>query len=115
MASELTDHELDQIEQRAEEATRGPWFIRKLDDSHAMNLIAVSTEPDTGKGERWPDFDHGTIVAATLVQEPRYVDIADDRWDLNAVFIAHARADVPRLVTEIRRLRARGQVGGQPI
>jgi hypothetical protein len=42
------------------------------------------------------------------VQQPRYVDLADGRWDENARFIAHARSDIPRLVAEIRRLRGKG-------
>jgi len=45
------------------------------------------------------------MVAATLVQQPCHVDVADERWDENARFIANARQDVPRLIAEIRRLR----------
>lgn len=101
----ITNEELDEIEERANAATPGPWHVRRLDDEDAMNLVAISTIPDTGLGERWPEFHHDQIVAATLVQQPRYVDIADDRWDENARFIASARQDIPRLVAEIRRLR----------
>ncbi|WP_240528932.1 hypothetical protein [Streptomyces humi] len=97
--------DLAEIEEMCAVATPGPWFVRHLDDSHAMNLLAVSTVADTGLGERWPDFDHGELIAATLVQEPRYVDCADERWDENAAFIAMAREAVPRLVREVRRLR----------
>ena len=104
--SELSEAQLLEIERRAAAATPGPWFVRFLDDVNAMNLVAVGTTPDTGAGERWPDFDHSTIVAATLVQEPRYVDIGDHLWDENAAFIAQARSDIPRLIAEIRRLRA---------
>jgi uncharacterized protein YbjT (DUF2867 family) len=43
---------------------------------------------------------------ATLVQQTRYIDIADERWDANAAFIAAARTVVPRLLAEITRLRA---------
>jgi hypothetical protein len=101
----LTEHELIAIEEIAAAATPGPWYIRYLDDDHAANLVAVSTKPDTGRGERWPDFDEGDIIAATLIQFPsRYVDCADERWDENARFIARARQDIPRLVAEIRRL-----------
>lgn len=78
--------------------------MRQLDDDFAMSLVAISTVADTGLGERWPDSDHRDIVAATLVQQPRYVDIADERWDENAAFIASARQDIPRLISEIRRL-----------
>lgn len=107
----LSDAELDLIERRAEAATPGPWFVRFLDDINAMGLIAVSTQPDTGQGERWPDFDQWTIIAATLVQEPRYADIEDGRWDENARFIAAARSDIGRLIDEVRRLR--GQVAAE--
>ena len=110
--SGLTDDELEQIELRYQSATPGPWFVRRFDDDVAMSLITVSTIPDTGLVERWPDFDHGEIVAATLVQDPRYVDAADHKWNENALFIAHARIDIPHLVAEIRRLRAQG-AGGQ--
>ncbi len=86
-------------------ATPGPWFVRILDDEHAMNLVAVSTVPDTGRNERWPAFDPRQIVAATLVQYPQYVDSGDERWDENAAFIAMARETMPLLVAEVRRLR----------
>ncbi|MFK0173607.1 hypothetical protein ACIQU5_32975 [Streptomyces sp. NPDC090306] len=100
-----TDAELADMEELVAVTTPGPWHVRLLDDDWAMGLVAVSTLPDTGQGERWPHFDHGRIVAATLVQQPRYVDVADERWDENAQFIANAREDVPRLVAEVRRLR----------
>jgi hypothetical protein len=102
----MSDDDISEIEQRVAATTPGPWHLRQLDDENAMNLIAVSTAPDTGLGERWPEFDHGELVAATLVQQPRYVDVHDERWDENADFIAHARTDVPRLIAEVRRLRA---------
>lgn len=101
----LTHEELAGIEGRVEATTPGPWYVRILDDDYAMGLVAVSTVPDTGLGERWPEFGHDQIVAATLVQQPRYVDVEDGRWDENARFIANARQDIPRLLAEVRRLR----------
>ncbi|MEU8218274.1 hypothetical protein AB0C47_21225 [Micromonospora taraxaci] len=101
----MTEQELAEIEEIANAATPGPWYVRQLDDDFAMSLVAVSTIPDTGLGERWPDFDHHEIVAATLVQQPRYVDVTDERWDENAQFIASARQNIPRLIAEVRRLR----------
>lgn len=47
----LTDEELAAIEELAQAAAPGPWFVRNLDDDHAMNLVAIST-PDTGCSER---------------------------------------------------------------
>ncbi|WP_206025172.1 hypothetical protein [Micromonospora zingiberis] len=102
----MREDELTEIEELCAAATPGPWFVRSLDDEHAMNLVAVSVVPDDGAGARWPDFDHREIVAATLVQQPRCVDSGDERWDENAAFIAMARQAVPRLVAEIRRLRS---------
>jgi hypothetical protein len=108
----LSDDDLAAIEQRAEAATPGPWHVRFLDDDHAANLVAVATTPDTGRGERWPDFAAGDLIAATLVQFPnRYIDCSDGHWDENATFIAHARQDIPRLLAEIRYLRT--QLRGQ--
>jgi hypothetical protein len=110
--TDLTDAELDEIELNATRATPGPWFVRQLDDDWASSMVAVSTVPDTGQGERWPAFDAGDIVAATLVQAPvRYVDIRDQDWQGNAAFIAAARTAVPRLVAEIRRLRGQTEGG----
>ena len=101
----LTEEELDELDEIEKAATPGPWFVRNLDDTAAMNLVAISTVPDTGHVDRWPEFDHGEIVAATLVQKPRYVDCIDGRWDENAYFIATARNKIPLLIAEIRRLR----------
>jgi hypothetical protein len=101
----MQESEIGEIEELCSAATPGPWFVRNLDDDHAMSLVAVSTSPDTGRAERWPAFDHGDIVAATLVQHPRYVDSRDGCWDDNAAFIAMAREAVPLLVAEVRRLR----------
>jgi hypothetical protein len=106
MEDELTNEELTAIEDRCRAATPGPWFVRHLDDDNAMSLTAVGTSSDRGQSERWPDFEPGQIIAATLVQHPRYVDSADQRWDENAAFIAAARLDVERLIAEIRRLTA---------
>jgi hypothetical protein len=50
-------------------------------------------------------FAASDVVGATLVQFPnRNIDCADERWDENAMFIAHTREDVPRLIAEIRGL-----------
>ncbi|XVU26736.1 hypothetical protein ACQPZJ_06690 [Actinoplanes sp. CA-054009] len=108
----MDDEELEEIKEICSAATPGPWFVRALDDDQAMGLVAVSTVPDTGLGERWPTFDHRQIIAATLVQHPRYVDSADQCWEENAAFIAMARDAVPRLLEEVRHLRE--QSAGEP-
>jgi len=101
----ITNEELLRLLEMAKLATPRPWYLRNLDDTHAMNLVGISTVQDTGKGERWPKFDSGEIVAATLVQEPRYVDVADKKWEENARYIIAAATLVPDLVKEIIDLR----------
>ncbi|GAA2457492.1 hypothetical protein GCM10010433_69330 [Streptomyces pulveraceus] len=102
----MREGELEEIEELCSAATPAPWFVRTLDDESAMNLVVVSTAPNSGTAERWPNFDHREMIAATLIQHPRYVDSGDERWDENAAFIAMAREAVPRLVDEVRRLRS---------
>lgn len=103
----FSDQELKHLLELAKRATPGPWFVRHLDDSHAMNLVAVSNVADTGRGERWPEFNHAEMIAATLVQEPRYVDVGDSRWEENAAYIAAAANVLPSLVEELLELRRR--------
>jgi hypothetical protein len=72
------------IEQRVAAATPGPWTSR----------LACYVEAGSG----------GQVVAVTCVRgvdgHPSLPGLA------NAEFIAHARTDIPRLLEEVRRLRA---------
>ncbi|MFF2193438.1 hypothetical protein [Streptomyces sp. NPDC058157] len=102
---QLGEVELRRIEERADSATPGPWFVRQLDDREFMTLVAVSTVPDVESVDSHPGFQSGQNVALALVQDPQYADVPDGLWDENANFIAHARQDIPRLVAEVRRLR----------
>ena len=103
----LTDTRLRELLELSRKATPTPWHVRHLDDDDAMNLTAISTAPDTGKFERWPNFDAKEIVAATLVQAPRYVCIGDEKWDENAAYIVAAANALPSLIEEILELRER--------
>jgi hypothetical protein len=105
MNNRLSDDELKDLLALSQKATPAPWYVRHLDDDHAMSLTAVSTVPDTGKSERWPKFDHQEIIAATLVQEPRYVCVGDDKWEENAALIATAINVLPALIQELLELR----------
>lgn len=73
---------LDNIEQRANAASTGPWDVY----SNSSGYCYV-----TGRG-----FDH----------------IADDMSEANAEFIAHARDDVPKLVAVLKDLLAMHHDGG---
>lgn len=88
MSEHLTDAELDEIEARAEKATEGPW-VAECGSSNSPCIDFVLTENID------PRLDDRASIAET------YTDEAE-----NADFIASARTDVPRLVAEVRRLRA---------
>lgn len=76
----MDDETLRQIEERAAAATPGPW-------AHGA-----------AEGGSWACAGDEAIV--TLDGREHGQDVAD------AEFIAHARQDVPALLTEVRRLRA---------
>ena len=77
--AEITEEELQAIETRCARATTGPWqsFVEGRDHTSGSNFIRTAGEDIELSGASVADQD----------------------------FIAHARQDVPRLVTEIRRLR----------
>lgn len=60
--SVVDEQELNELEKISEQATPGPWFVRHLDDSRYMNLVAVSTVQSKAHLP-WPDYGHETIVA----------------------------------------------------
>lgn len=111
MPSEV-EQRLREIEERASRATSGPWYAHNPDDDMSMNVFLVATTPE--EPDPWWDGEEEAkkVVAITLLQSPRVADVADGRWEENAGFIAHAREDVPWLLSllrereeEIRRLR----------
>lgn len=85
MASELTDEELDEIERRCSAARPARWtsFVEGRDHFGGSNMIRVTDDDDSQ-----PDIE---LIGATVEDQD---------------FIAHARQDVPRLLIEVRRLRA---------
>ena len=89
-SEEMTEQELLAIEARANLASPGPWCVRD-------QFIETSTSPSHLLGVTMQRTEEG------LTQLP-----GED----NALFIAHARTDIPRLVSEIRRLKS--QLRDQP-
>jgi hypothetical protein len=81
----MNEAEIDEIERRVQKASRSPWeaYIEGRDHESGSSFIMV------GDGEnRQDDIElHGATF---------------DDYD----FIAHARQDVPKLIAEIRRLKA---------
>ncbi len=81
----LTDDDLDAIEGRSNAATKGPWqsYVEGRDHLGGSNVIVTG-----GLDDRSPDIEIANVSNA------------------DQDFIAHSRQDVPRLVAEVRRLRA---------
>ncbi|HTW69077.1 MAG TPA: hypothetical protein VME47_04245 [Acetobacteraceae bacterium] len=80
---ELTGTDLDEIEARLRAATPGPWksYVEGRDHTSGSSFVATPSS----------DIE---LAGATVADQD---------------FIAHAREDLPRLLNEVRRLRARGQ------
>jgi len=93
----VTDDELNEIAARADAATPGPWLVRL----HQHRPSAEDPAPD------WAEVNARWRIVCVLRQWPERrgekLRPVDRR---NAAFIARARADVPALVAEVRRLRA---------
>jgi hypothetical protein len=84
MSQLLTENELNEIDARANLATQGPWksYVEGRDHQSGSNFIMTGQ-----KGSRGEDIE---LTGATTADQD---------------FIASARADIPKLVAEIRRLR----------
>jgi hypothetical protein len=80
--------DLDEVEARANAATEGPW--RAL------------TSGRRG-GDHWHVTDSDQSIALIHASDGEDEDMREP----DAEFIAHARTDVPALVAEVRRLRAK--------
>jgi len=86
MTEPLSNDELNQIDARAEAALPGPWSWTP--DTPKMNGVHWNMRIKDQPGIRFGiyEYQHGYQ---------------------NAEFIAHARTDIPRLIAEIRRLKAK--------
>ncbi|MEU9127813.1 hypothetical protein AB0D08_06815 [Kitasatospora sp. NPDC048540] len=93
----LSEEELSAIEQRVAAATPGPW-VGWMESRHGIggtSFIQLRAEAE--------EDDENYLTHAIGGRE---VVGADAQTDVDIEFIAGARQDVPRMVNEIRRLRA---------
>jgi hypothetical protein len=104
----LTEKELGEIEKRANRATPGPWAWEKTGEK--TNAWCLGTVYPEHEGE----------ILGRQKKKPLVVDLIACRED-NANygdpgFISHARTDIPKLLREVRRMRAllavRGDTNG---
>jgi hypothetical protein len=87
----MTDDELEAIRARANAATPGPWEVRELAKGETRSAVCRVQDSSL---DVFPVQDIGSSIMA-------------DTIGTDEQFIAHAREDVPALVTEILRLRSR--------
>ncbi|MEM1375927.1 MAG: hypothetical protein AAGG69_00920 [Pseudomonadota bacterium] len=95
----MQETELSEIEKLLGNATSAPWFVHQLDDDHAMCAVVISTaDPLKPPVPTRDDWSSDKLVAATLIQAPRLVDVADKKWDENADLIAALRNNAAELI-----------------
>ncbi len=87
MTLPLPDEQLDQIRAREAAAFPGPWYTDSLTEADGSTSYGVAAKDD-------------------LLDDP-FVVALQDLNPADAEFIAHARQDVPALLAEVERLRAR--------
>jgi hypothetical protein len=85
-----TDEQLAEIRERCDKATEGPWFPSLLTEGYIaqgseFNVVASVLE-----------YNEDGSVRATL---------GNDNYENNREFIAHAREDIPLLLSEVKALR----------
>jgi hypothetical protein len=87
-SSLLSKAELNEIRQRCDAATAGPWesFVERRDHLGGNDFIRTG-----GLDDKSPDIE---LIGATVEDQD---------------FIAHARQDIPRLLDEVSTLRSRMQ------
>ena len=97
----MTEDELREIEERANAATAGPWVQSgETWDGDATGGVWVRLN-----GGSTDDVYDG-VAFVSRWEDRGKPDHAQSQDFQDAAFIAHARADVPTLVAEIRRLKA---------
>ena len=89
--------DLDAIEARAEAASKGAWVVV---GRHLCCAVGGCNCYGPGPGQPHEPYCGVEPFLTMMATEPESIG----QRDLD--FIAHARADVPALVAEVRRLRA---------
>ena len=87
---DLSEEELDRMESRVAAATTGPWLANGADEDLATNVSVI----ELGVCNELGTFASIELVGATEADHD---------------FIVNARQDMPRLIREVRCLRARLQ------
>ena len=107
----ITDDELDAIQGMVEKATEGPWveddgWIHSgpAADRLTAYIDALMARANAGLPRDDDQADRPETVVARCEQTL-------PNFEADAEFIAHARQDIPRLLSEVRRLRKENAEG----
>lgn len=94
----MTDEELEAIESRANAATPGRWrYGTNPKDCDARTFYAELFDNSGGEKLYFAVTEDAELCTAMCGNGPSSAS--------NALFVSHARADVPALIAEVRRLR----------
>src|SRR5581483_10869016 len=100
----MTINEIEEIEQRAERATPGPWYWRvgkHTEDKKTSDAGGLHTrtpiESFTPDGRRF-DNDNVIFPAGKVGGEPYWLERFQKENDEDKHFISSAREDVPALI-----------------
>lgn len=98
----MSDERLAEIRARAAHATPGPWKCwNAFNLNYAMGDRRGQPSRDVAMARLGPDASVGVGVTSTIAHGDIRM-LSDD-----AEFIAHAREDIPALLAEVERMRAR--------
>lgn len=90
----LTNERIQQIRDRCEGATPGPWTVTLGSGLHFCTWV-VKEDSDTG---------HCTFIADCLPNDDKALAHAEANYVPNMDFIAYARADIPALLADREKL-----------
>ena len=105
----MTDNQIAEIRTRCDAATPGPWDVWRdwpRSDGEGPGLIAnlenenLHAEDCLLGDPEYEKNENGGVIGRI------YECIPHELANANAIFIAHARSDIPALLAEIERLRA---------
>ncbi|MEV6106682.1 hypothetical protein AB0M28_18470 [Streptomyces sp. NPDC051940] len=97
---ELTEDELAEMEARVARASAGPWVPVLETQGATGGASCIQLAPDT------TDLDDGEMYLSRFVNGRQTLISPNAQLDADLDFIASAREDVPRLISEVRRLQA---------
>ncbi len=119
MSEPLTNSDLDAMQARCDAATPGPWYANE--NEYASGMTGPTT-PTVGGATCGEQMDYSGLVSSECVVVPDILQVYNcelgcynsciaiiphrERQSANTAFIANSRTDLPRLVAEVRRLRA---------